>query len=114
MKKPKKPQTPRCRSQTRSNYSVLAQGFRRAHEQVALGEGAKRHGQGAPFDQQPTQTISRLVGTNRGMLYPAVKKCQESTRLPREAAVFELLGAINYLAGAGIYLESERCRNAGR
>lgn len=114
MKKTKKPQTVRQRLSQQSNYSALAQVLQRAYEQAALGKGRERHGQGLPFDSQPMQTISRLVGTNRGMLYQAVKKCQESTRLPRDAAVFELLGAINYLAGAVIYLEAETCRNAGR
>ena len=47
------------------------------------------------------------VSEDRAVLHTAL-------RLPRDAAVFELLGAINYLAGAVIYLEDETCRNAGR
>lgn len=51
------------------------------------------------------QTLSRSLGSNVGLLYQAAKKAQESLRLDREHAVFELLGAINYLAGAIIFLE---------
>ena len=53
------------------------------------------------------QTISDLLNGNEGLLYQAIKKVQESTRLDRDKAVFELLGAINYLAGAVIHLEKD-------
>ena len=43
----------------------------------------------------------------------AAKKAQESMRLPAGRDVAELLGAINYLAGAVIALERERQPVAG-
>jgi len=89
------------------NYSQLAEVLSRACEQAAEGKGAQRHGQGLPFDEQPMQTISKLLGTEKGMIYQAIKKAQESTRMGTEPAVRELLGAINYLAGAIIFLESK-------
>ena len=86
-------------------YGRLKEVLARAFKQAATGKGAARHGQGLPFEQQPMQTISRSLGSNVGLLYQAAKKAQESLRLDREHAVFELLGAINYLAGAIIFLE---------
>ncbi len=53
------------------------------------------------------QTISRLIGSHDGLLYQAVKKIQESKRMDKDAAVRELLGAINYIAGAVIFLEAK-------
>ena len=90
-------------------YDALADVLARAFEQAASGKGAQRHGQGQAFDEQPMQTIAQLVGVG-GPLYQAIKKAQESMRMPPDAAVRELLGAINYLAGAVIFLEA---RNDG-
>lgn len=86
-------------------YGRLKEVLARAYSQAATGKGAARHGQDLPFEQQPMQTLSRSLGSNVGLLYQAAKKAQESLRLDREHAVFELLGAINYLAGAIIFLE---------
>ena len=86
-------------------YGRLKEVLARAFNQAATGKGAARHGQDLPFEQQPMQTLSRSLGSNVGLLYQAAKKAQESLRLDREHAVFELLGAINYLAGAVIFLE---------
>lgn len=86
-------------------YDRLKEVLTRAFNQAATGKGAARHGQDLPFEQQPMQTLSRSLGSNVGLLYQAAKKAQESLRLDREHAVFELLGAINYLAGAVIFLE---------
>lgn len=87
------------------NYDTLRKVLDRAYDQAATGKGAKRHGQDLPFEVQPMQTISRLVGSCDGLRYQAIKKTQESARMDKDAAVRELLGAINYLAGAVIYLE---------
>jgi hypothetical protein len=86
-------------------YDVLGAVLSRAFDQAARGKGAERHGQGQAFDEQPMMTITSLVGVG-GPLFQAMKKAQEAQRLPRDAAVRELLGAINYLAGAIIHLES--------
>jgi len=56
-----------------------------------------------PFDRQPICEIARMVGPGY-CLGQAMKKAQESARLPRDRAEAELLGAINYLAAAVIVL----------
>lgn len=86
-------------------YECLAAVLGRALEQASQGKGKERHAQGLPFDQQPMQQLIRLYGPGFA-LGQAAKKAQESQRLPRDRAVAELLGAINYLAGAIIHLES--------
>ena len=87
------------------DYHSLTCVLARAYEQAAKGKGAVRHADGRPFTEQPMQTISELLGTHEGLLYQAMKKIQESNRLEKEPAIRELLGAINYLAGAIIFLE---------
>jgi hypothetical protein len=86
-------------------YASLGRVLTRAHAQAATGKGAERHGQGQPFERQPMQDLIRLhgVGFATGQ---ASKKAQEALRLPRARAVAELLGAINYLAGAVIAIEA--------
>jgi hypothetical protein len=57
------------------------------------------------FSEQPMQRLCELYGPGFA-LGQAAKKAQESMRLPTvERQVAELLGAINYLAGAVIHLE---------
>lgn len=94
-------------AQQQTRYTALQDVLDRAYDQASSGKGAERHGQDLPFEEQPMQTISRLLNTDKGMLYQAVKKVQESARMDKSPAVRELLGAINYIAGAIIYLESE-------
>lgn len=86
-------------------YASLGRVLTRAYAQAATGKGAERHGQGQPFERQPMQDLIRLhgVGFATGQ---ASKKSQEALRLPRARAVAELLGAINYLAGAVIAIEA--------
>lgn len=88
-------------------YSALEEVLQRAYDQVATGKGAKRHARSRPFEAQPMLVISDLLGTNAGQLYQAMKKIQESQNLPKDRAGAELLGAINYLAGAVVFLEDE-------
>lgn len=78
-----------------------------AFNQAAIGKGAVRHACGAPFHEQPMQVISELLNTPDGLRYQAIKKIQESCRMDRDAAIRELLGAINYIAGVVIYLEKK-------
>lgn len=91
------------------DYSTLAAVLQEAHDQAATGKGKARHANGRPFDRQPIMEIGRMVGIG----YPtgqAMKKAQEATSMVRrgehDAAVAELLGAINYLA-AGVMLIRE-------
>lgn len=91
---------------TNEAYQSLQDVLDRAFNQAATGKGAVRHGQNLPFEQQPMLRISHTLGTNAGLLYQAAKKAQESQRMDKDAAVAELLGAINYLAGAIIFLET--------
>jgi hypothetical protein len=88
-------------------YDSLADVLRRAFEQASGGKGKERHATDLPFDQQPMQTLASLYGPGF-LLGQAAKKSQESQRLPAGRDVAELLGAINYLAGAVIFLESKR------
>lgn len=85
-----------------SLHSVLA----RAYSQAAEGKGKDRHVKtdGQRFEDQPICTLQRIYGTGYAF-GQASKKAEESTRLPRDRAVAELLGAINYLAAAVIVLE---------
>ncbi len=87
-------------------YESLANVLQRAYDQDAQGKGAERHANSLPFDKQPMQSLSTLLGDHTGLLYQAMKKIQESTRMDKDAAVRELLGAINYCAGAVIFLEA--------
>lgn len=86
-------------------YESLANVLQRAYEQAVQGKGAERHANSLPFDKQPMQSISTLLNDHTGLLYQAMKKIQESTRMDKDAAVRELLGAINYCAGAVFFLE---------
>jgi hypothetical protein len=86
-------------------YQSLARVLARAFQQAAHGKGAERHAQdGEPFDAQVMQDMARRFGVG-SLLGQAFKKSEESQRLPHGAGVRELLGAINYLAGAVIAME---------
>lgn len=92
---------------TNPGYESLAGILQRALDQAQDGKGAERHANNLPFEQQPMQTIARAHGV--GFLTgQASKKAEESHGLPAGRDVAELLGAINYLAGAIIFLESQR------
>lgn len=97
-----------------SLFAVLKE----AHDQAAFGKGRERHGQNLPYAAQPMQTISFMLRGSQGILWQAIKKIQEANGKLDEARISgdpeqcaaakkfarrELLGAINYLAGALIY-----------
>lgn len=86
-------------------YDMLASVLCRAFAQAASGKGAERHSSGEPFEQQPICSINRVLGSIDGALYQVSKKGHEARRLPRDRAVAELLGAINYLAACVILVE---------
>lgn len=88
-----------------TRYRSLRNVFNAAFNQAVFGKGRARHANAFPFERQPMQVISGLLGSHHGLLFQATKKVQESVRLERGPAIQELLGAINYLAGAVIYLE---------
>jgi len=86
-------------------YASLREVLDRAYQQASEGKGKERHGGELPFEDQPMQILSEMLGSDKGLLFQAMKKIVESQRLDKEAAIEELLGAINYLAGAIIYKE---------
>lgn len=89
-----------------AGYEKLAGVLGRAFKQAAHGKGKERHAQNLPFDEQPMQKLIELYGVGFA-LGQAGKKAQESQRLQHGPAVAELLGAINYLAGAVIAMERQ-------
>lgn len=89
-----------------TNYVALDRVLKLALGQASSGKGAKRHGGGKSFEKQPMLEISRMLnGSPVGCMYQAMKKTQEASRMDNDAARRELLGAINYLAGAYLLLE---------
>ena len=74
-----------------------------AVDQAANGQGKERLANGEPFDLLKICKFSRAVGVGFA-LGQALKKAEESVRLNKEAALREILGAINYLAAAHIVL----------
>lgn len=92
-------------------YASLANVLQRAFAQASAGKGKERHANALPFDQQPMQTIASQFGVGF-LLGQAAKKSQESQALPPGRDVAELLGAINYLAGAVIFLEGRYAAQA--
>ena len=90
------------------DYISLQDVLQRAYNQAAKGKGKERHAQSLPFDKQPIQQISNLLGSDVGLRYQAIKKIQESSRLPHDMGVNELLGAIVYLAGTVIHMEANQ------
>ena len=85
-------------------YSDLFEVLRDALEEAQEGKGAVRHGNGLSFTDQPALTITRAVGLGFP-LGQAMKKIQECQRMDTDAAKRELLGAINYLAAAVLFLD---------
>lgn len=88
-------------------YECLKDVLVRAYNQASKGKGDERHAQGSSFDQQPMQKLLELYGVGFA-LGQSAKKAQESMRLPKDRAITELLGGINYLAGAIIHMEKNK------
>lgn len=89
-------------------YEHLAAVLKDAYAQAAFGKGKERHANDLPFDHQPMQTISRLLGNPTGMTYQVCKKVVEAMNMKdRAARRRELLGAIVYLAGVIVYEDNE-------
>lgn len=95
------------RPEVKPGYERLARVFDFALEQAQSGKGKERHAEDAqPYEQQLACSITRAEGHGftRGQ---ALKKIDEAKRLPREAAINELLGALNYIAADIIVLQDE-------
>lgn len=89
-------------------YERLEYVYLSAYKQAAHGKGHERHANEEPYDQQKICVYNEKLGSIDGAIFQAMKKATEAPRLPRRAAVAELLGAINYLAAAVILLEDYR------
>lgn len=88
------------------DYAALTNILTEAIAQAAEGKGRERHAsEGERFEDQQIVQIPIWLGSNQGDIFQAVKKAIESTRLPKDQARRELLGAINYLAAAVIVLD---------
>jgi len=91
------------------DYASLRSVFAQAMVQAAEGKGKERHAGLLPFEHQPMLSIAQMQGSELGLVFQAVKKANESKGLPTpERQVAELLGAMNYLAGAVIYIQRNR------
>jgi hypothetical protein len=88
----------------KKGYFPLFQVLNDALNQAQVGKGHERHADGQPFTDQPVLTITRAVGLGFP-LGQAMKKIQECQRMDTDAAQRELLGAINYLAAAVLFLD---------
>lgn len=90
-------------------YECLEDVLLRAYNQAARGKGHIRHSHGEPFNEQMMQDMAKRFGVGV-LLGQAFKKSEESMRLSHAACIKELLGAINYLAGAVIFLEARESK----
>lgn len=96
-------------SMDQKGYESLAQVLQAAYDQAAKGKGAERHATGLPFDQQPMQTGSDLLGTDVGLAFQAIKKIREGSSFTEyDRFERELLGAINYIAGMIIWRKRQQ------
>ena len=91
-------------AEVKDGYLPLFDVLREALNQAQSGKGEERHGNGLSFMEQPALTITRAVGLGFP-LGQAMKKIQECQRMEPDAAKRELLGAINYLAAAILFLD---------
>lgn len=93
----------------KNGYEGLFSILREALDQAQEGKGDERHNPtgAVPFEEQRMQTISRMIGSVKGMEYQAIKKITEGLDMPElDRQVKELLGAVNYLAGIIFFLRS--------
>lgn len=96
-------------------YTSLASVFQRAYDQAAKHKGAERHANDKPFHEQPMQTVANHHGIGFILGQASKKSIEAQGMLERgdsDKAIHELLGAINYLAGAIINIEMKEMRAA--
>lgn len=93
------------------NYTSLRTILDAAYAHAATGKGKERHARDLPFDEQPMMTTARQVGVGF-TLGQAIKKAGESAGMIQrgqyDAAEAECLGAINYLAGAVLWMRERK------
>lgn len=89
------------------NYSALRAVLAQAVAQAETGKGNARHANGEAFEDQKICALNRFIGSPDGAIFQACKKAIESNRLAKDAAIAELLGAINYLAAAVILRQEQ-------
>jgi hypothetical protein len=88
-------------------YDALRAVLLRALEQAEHGKGKERHAsEGEAFHEQQIVKFGEWLGSCHFQVGQACKKAIESTRLPRDRAVAELLGAMVYLAAAVLVVEN--------
>jgi len=93
---------------TEKDYLSLRKVLDTAYAQAAYGKGKERHANSKPFEEQPMQALSDQIGSEAGLIFQACKKATEGLRMgDTERTIKEYLGAINYLAGAVIFLEKK-------
>lgn len=86
-------------------YAKLMHTLHMAYVQASAGKGKERHAKvDEKFEDQKICEIRRRVGSGY-TLGQAIKKCIEAQRLPKDRAIAELLGAINYISAEIIVLE---------
>lgn len=90
-------------------YEELASVLEAALEQAQSGKGHERHAYNLAFTHQRMQTISELLGSERGMAFQAIKKLTEGLDFDDpDRSEHELLGAINYIAGIIVRYRMQR------
>ena len=92
-------------------YDTLRRVLQDALVQASLGKGRERHANDLAFDDQPMQKLIDLYGV--GFAHgQAAKKMQEAQgmllRGEIDKAIHEVLGAINYAAGAIISMKKQQ------
>mgnify|MGYP003407105016 FL=1 len=90
----------------RTANDVLKRILNNAYNQSAKGKGIERHGAtGATFAEQQIVSFGLETKSINYNIGQANKKIREALNLPAVKAIHELLGAINYIAGAIAILE---------
>jgi hypothetical protein len=84
------------------NYEALRGILDDAFEQATGGKGQERHAAGRDFKEQPIIAIPTLLKDDEGvaLMFQAIKKLEESLRLPPHMKRNERLGAIIYIAAS--------------
>jgi hypothetical protein len=98
---------PAFKAEQDAKFQPLKQVLDQALAQTQSGKGRERHNPAGdqPFLDQQIVRFGDWMGSNHFQVGQAVKKAIESTKLPKERARAELLGAIVYLGAAILMLD---------
>ena len=103
---PRLPETDICMMTADPEYATLQTVLTEAYHQASQGKGKERHALGEPFEEQLIAWLERRGHTfNTGQ---AIKKIDESLRLPAQRAINELYGAIVYISSRILALKEEQ------